>query len=76
MLITAISDFDYINISSTQIFISGSTGNDVRCLDITIVEDSALEGNQTFAVTLSSSDPDVMLENDITTITIIDNDGL
>ncbi len=61
--------------SSNVIFISGSTDNAVGCANISVLEDSALEGNQTFTVTLTTSDPDVMLGSDVAIITITDNDG-
>lgn len=57
-------------------FPSGSTDGVRRCLDITILDDAdAVEGNQTFTVTLTTSDPDVLLSAVVTTITIRDNDG-
>lgn len=44
-----------------------------RCVDISILEDNGLEGDQTFTVTLNSTpDPDVMPRIDVT---IIDNDA-
>ncbi len=75
VLITAIAGSDYTNSSSGEYFAFGSTTNDVRCVGITILNDDALEGNQTFTVTLTTSDPDVMLGTDKTIITIRDNDG-
>ena len=48
---------------------------DSRCVDISVVDDNALEGDQTFTVTLSTPDPAVMLGNNIISIIIIDNDG-
>ncbi len=74
-LITAMTGFDYVNISSHEIFTSGSIDNDIRCVNIFIHEDGALEGNQTFTVTLTTLDPDVMLGNYLSTITITDNDS-
>ncbi len=71
LIVAGIAGSDYINISTEAVFTTGS----IRCVDISILDDNALEGDQTFTVTLSTSDPDVMLGNDVTTITIIDNDG-
>ena len=45
-------------------------------MNITILEDGALEGDQTFTVVLTTLDPDVMLSRNLTTVTIMDNDGL
>ncbi len=59
--------------SSHVIFGSGSTNNVMKCLEIPILEDNAFEGNQTFNVTLTTSDP-VIIDNTMITITITDND--
>ncbi len=75
LLFTAIDGSDYIRSSSEASFASGSTNNAVRCVGITILDDDALEGNQTSTVTLTTSDPDVTLGTDMTIITITDNDG-
>ena len=56
-------------------FTPGSSENDTRCVNVTIMDDNALEGNQTFSVILSTSNPNVMLRTNVTTITIIDNDS-
>ena len=47
---------------------------DTVCVNITLLDDEALEGNQTFTVTLTTN-PEVELGNDVTTITITDDDG-
>ena len=44
-------------------------------MNITILEDDAVETNETFTVTLTTSDPDVMIGTNVTTVSIIDNDG-
>ena len=46
------------------------------CIKIGIVDDEALEGNQTFVVILDSSDSGVLLGNSNTTVIILDNDGI
>ena len=68
-------DSDYTSVSSDEVFTTGSTDNDTRCVNITIEDDEALERDETFTVTLTTSDPNVMLGQDMTTITIVDNDG-
>ncbi len=45
-------------------------------MDIFIIDDDTLEENQTFAVTLTTLDPDGILGTDTTVITVVDNDGL
>ena len=57
-------------------FTSGSTDRTTRCVDITIIDDGAFEGDQTFTVALSTADLDVMLRNSMIAITITDNYGL
>ncbi len=71
----AIAGSDYISASSYMTYTSGSTDNAVRCITVSILEDAALEGNQTFTVMLSTSDPDVMLGISMTTVIITDNLG-
>ena len=66
---------DYINVLSDETFTSGSINGDTRCVNITILEDYALEENETFLVTLNSSDSNVMMGTFVTTIDIIDNDS-
>ena len=70
----AMFDTDYTSISSDEVFPSGSTDG-TMCVNITILDDTALEGNQSFTLTLTTSDPDVVLGNNVTIITITDNDG-
>ncbi len=75
MVPTAMLGLDYVAVASTLTFTSGFTDNDVTCAVVGIIDDSALERNQTFTVTLTTPDPDVMLGTDMTTVTITDNDG-
>ena len=75
-LSSAVEHSDYTSISSDIVFLSGSTNSTPECVNINITDDAALEGNQTFTVTLTTSDPDVLLGNDMTVITIEDNDGI
>lgn len=46
-------------------------------MKITILDDGALEGNETFAIATTTSDPDVKIQvtGEVTTFTIVDNDG-
>ena len=50
-------------------------GDMTQCLDVSIDDDTALEGEETFTVTLTTSETYVMLGNDQTEVTISDNDG-
>ena len=67
--------FDYVYANVDLIFASGSGGNDTECASIPIIDDTALEGDQMFFVTLTSVDPDVMLGSNVTGVTIADSDG-
>ena len=71
----AMAGTDFILATSYEIFTSGSTDNATRCVDIAIIDDDALEGNQTFIVVLNTSDPDVIFLNNETAITIRDDDS-
>ena len=66
---------DYISNSTNQTFPSGSSDGATGCLNIAILEDEALEGNQTFTVMVTTSDPNVKIEVDTAVVTIVDNDG-
>ena len=47
----------------------------MQCIDIVIIDDSILEENETFTVTLKTSSS-VMLGTQLTTVTITDNDSM
>ena len=66
---------DYFSDLSSIIFDSESPDNTTRCVNIIILDDDALEGNQTFALTLTTADPDVILGTTETDITITDDDS-
>ena len=61
--------------SEAVIFPTSSTHGAMQCLMIAIGDDTALDGNKTFVVTMTTSDAGVLLGNNLTTITIIDSDG-
>ena len=69
------ASYDYMHHFSAESFPPGSSDNATLCVNITIRDDSALEENETFSVTLTFSAPSVMVTNPTATITIIDNDG-
>ena len=66
---------NYDALSSVETFTSGSTDGHEECLNITIIDDSAFSSDETFTLTLTTSDPDVIIENSVTAITIMDTDG-
>ena len=53
------------------------TDNDTRCLDVTILEDPLVEGDETFTVTLTLLTPGlgVTTGDDITAVAVTDNEG-
>ena len=65
---------DYENVISMQVFESGSNIRDARCVNIAIIDDKALENDETFSLLLSA-DPDVVVIRSVTMLTIEDNDG-
>ena len=72
---TALSGTDYEAVTSDVIFATRSSDGDEECVNITILEDDALETSETFTVTLTTSDLDVMIDTNVTTVIILDNDG-
>ena len=67
---------DYMATSADYIFLSGSSSGDMKCLDINVLNDSALERYEVFTVTLTTDDSNVLIETaNTTTITIIDDDS-
>ncbi len=59
----------------TLSFAAGSPVNSLSCVDIVILEDSAVEDIERFYVELSTSDPVNILSPDNTSVSILDNDG-
>jgi hypothetical protein len=75
---SAMADTDFINTTFTSLdFAVGSMPGDTHCINVSITDDSALEGDETFnvALTLTTSDPNVVLGTDMTTITITNDDS-
>jgi len=64
---------DYSSISTTLTFTSATSE---QCAHISILEDSILEDPENFFVHLATSDEDVKLQYNYSTITILDNDGM
>lgn len=75
MLCSTAADFLLLNDSTEIVFLSGLT-NSTQCVDIEIVNDTILESSEFFNVILSSSDPDVVIENNMASIVIVDDDGM
>ncbi len=74
ILVTATAGSDYMEASSPLVFPAGSEDGALACA-INIIDDSALEDEEAFTVTLSTMETYVMLGNNQTDITISDNDS-
>ena len=71
------SGIDYHGGTRNVIFPTGSTTNDTGsgCLTVSIADNTIVDGNKTFTVTLTTPDADVMLGNSLTTVVITDDEG-
>ena len=72
--ITAIAGFDYFYTSAAQTFTSGSGNGTIRCVTISLINDNVFDGEQTFTVSLTTPDPNVLITNAETIITIQEDD--
>ena len=66
---------DYITTASQFIF-RPTTGQQIQCADITIIDDSIFERKETLLVVLSSPTQGVQPDPQYAFITILDNDGM
>jgi len=73
-LLTAGLDF-FAPMSTTLTFIPANLP-EPRCVTISIEDDHALEDTESFSVHLATSDDDVKLLYNYSTITILDDDGM
>ena len=73
--LAAIAGSDYVSVSMDVVFPAGTSNGGMQCIDVTIIDDIEMEGDETFTVTLTTSSSTVNLVNAVTTITITDNDG-
>ena len=75
LLYAASAGVDYDAITTSRTFLYVSMNGDMECANVTIIDDNALELDETFTVTLNTSEPTVTLDTNATTITITDDDG-
>ena len=71
----ALAGSDFINIMSDEVFPSESDIDAEVCVDITLLPEDPLERDEIFTVLLTTTDPDVILGINMTTITIDNDDG-
>ena len=67
---------DFLLDDSTEIVFQSGFTNTTQCVDIEIINDDTLELSEFFNIILSSSDPDVVIDNNMASIVIIDDDGM
>ena len=58
-----------------EYFTTGSINGAMICVNITILDDSILEENETFTMTLTTADSDVIIGTTMAAIIIIDDDS-
>ena len=61
--------------SSLTFSATTSTGDVIRCINVSIIDDLVFEESETFTVTVTTTSPRVTLGNNYTTVTITDNEG-
>ena len=57
------------------VFPNGTSNGTMQCIGVQISSDGAVEGDETFMVTLNASTRFAVLGNTVTTITILDTDS-
>jgi hypothetical protein len=67
----AIAGSDYVSVSMDVVFPTGASNGATQCVSITITHDSAVEGDETFTVSLTTSSLLATPGNAMATITII-----
>ena len=72
---SAVAGSDYEMTTMNLTFPISSMDTDTECLNITIMEDTLVEGEETFTVTLTTG-LGVTTGTDVTTVTIMDNEGI
>ena len=65
----------YVSVSMDVVFPAGTSNGGRQCIDVPIIDDSEMEGDETFTVVLTTLSSAVILGNAVTIITITDNDG-
>ena len=74
---SATANVDYETVNMNLTFVVNSTDSTAQCLNVTITDDTLVEGDEIFMVTLVvvTTGVGVTLGSNSTTILIIDNDG-
>ena len=74
---TATADADYATATMNLTFTANVLNGTIKCLNVSIIEDFLVEGDEIFTVNVSllNTDNGITLENDIATVVITDNEG-
>ena len=68
----SVAGFDYTSTTMDVTFVPGST---MATVSVPIIDDIEKEFDEDFTVTVSSTDPNVLIKNDTATVFILDNEG-
>ena len=72
MFFNTIAPEDY---TAVNVLLSFDASKNVACTTIVITDDSFVEDDETFAVTLNSMGNNIVISNKTDTVTILDDDG-
>ncbi len=61
---------DYVPLSSSLTF---NANRSMECVDVMITNDTVVEGEESFTVSLTTSDPDVTVENGTVVVVIMED---
>ena len=64
-----------MSVSKDVVFPAGTSNGSMQCINVTIIEDSAMEGDKAFTVSMNTSSPLVAIGNAVTSINIIGTQG-
>ena len=74
-LFTAQTDFE-LNPTTVQRTFQPETANQSQCINITIRSDMVLEDDESFFVVLDSNEPRIILNPNVSVVTILDNNSM
>ena len=74
-LIILLAGEDFVHLPQERTLTFNATMQ-TRCVEVEILEDDVIEGNETLFFSLSTSDPAVQIDNAPSAVIIIDNDGM
>jgi len=72
---SATANLDFVEMSVDLDFPVPSRSGDMQCINLTTLDDSALEENETFILELTTLNAGITFGNTMTNVVIVDNDG-